>query len=384
MRICVIYDCLYPHTVGGAERWYRNLSQRLAADGHDVTYLTLRQWDAAEGADVEGVRVLAVGPRMAFYTRGGRRRVLPPLVFGLGVLAHLLRHRRRYDVVHTASFPYFSLLAAGAARRWATYRLFVDWHEVWTREYWQEYLGPVGGRVGWAVQWLCLRIPQQAFCFSRLYERRLQAEGVRGEVVVLEGQFEGSAAQEPKPAEPVVVFAGRHVPEKRPEALVPAIALARGTIPELRAEIYGDGPERPKVLAAIAAHGLQGVVDAPGFVDGEVVERALERGLCLVLPSRREGYGLVVLEALSRGTPAVVARSDDNAAAELIADGENGFVAPSAGPHDLAAAIVDVSARGQALRESTLYWFREHSGRLSIVTSLERVVHAYSAANARS
>ena len=56
---------------------------------------------------------------MALYAGPGRRRILPPLVFGLGVLWHLLRHGRRYDVVHTASFPYFSLLAAGALRRLA-------------------------------------------------------------------------------------------------------------------------------------------------------------------------------------------------------------------------------------------------------------------------
>ena len=48
MRICVVYDCLYPYTVGGGERWYRNLAQRLASAGHEVTYLTLRQWPRDE------------------------------------------------------------------------------------------------------------------------------------------------------------------------------------------------------------------------------------------------------------------------------------------------------------------------------------------------
>ena len=115
MRVCLVYDCLYPHTVGGAERWYRNLGERLAAEGHEVTYLTLRQWDRGEDPGVEGVDVRAVGPRMGLYVEG-RRRILPPLVFGLGVLAHLLLRGRRYDAVHTASFPYFSLLAAAAAR----------------------------------------------------------------------------------------------------------------------------------------------------------------------------------------------------------------------------------------------------------------------------
>ena len=106
MRICIVYDCLYPYTVGGAERWYRNLAERLAAAGHDVTYLTLRQWDRGERVDLEGVRVVTAGPRMALYV-GGRRRILPPLVFGAGVLWHLLRHGRRYDAVHSASFPVF-------------------------------------------------------------------------------------------------------------------------------------------------------------------------------------------------------------------------------------------------------------------------------------
>src|SRR6266566_9990849 len=145
---------------------------------YDLTYLTMRHWDVAEEPDLPGVRVIAVAGRMPLYV-GGRRRIVPALVFGLGVLRHLLGHGRRYDVVHTASFPYFSLLAAALVRPLARYRVFVDWHELWTRDYWREYLGGLGGWSGWKVQRLCLHVPQRAFCFSRLVERRLLAEGVR-------------------------------------------------------------------------------------------------------------------------------------------------------------------------------------------------------------
>jgi glycosyltransferase involved in cell wall biosynthesis len=376
VRICIVYDCLYPHTVGGAERWYRNLSERLAADGHDVTYLTLRQWEQGDEPNLRGVDVVAVGPRMALYVKG-RRRLGPPLVFGLGVLSHLLKHGRRYDVVHTASFPYFSLLAAGVARRRFRFTLVVDWHEFWTRRYWREYLGPIGGRIGWAVQRLCLRIPQRAFCFSRLVERRLREAGVRGDIVVLEGQFEGTPAAAPQPASPVVVFAGRHIPEKRVATLIPALVRARDIVPELRGKIFGDGPDRTKLLELIERHELEDVVDAPGFVDGDVVERALETALCLALPSRREGYGLVVLEAMSKGTPAVLVRDEDNAAAEFVVDDENGFVAPSASPEDLAAAIVRVHEQGAELRRTTLTWFERNAARLSLAGSLDTVLKGY-------
>jgi glycosyltransferase involved in cell wall biosynthesis len=377
MRICLIYDCLFPHTVGGAERWYRNLGERLAAAGHDVTYVTLRQWDRGEDASYAGVKVRPVGPRMELYT-GGRRRVLPPLVFGAGVLAHLARHGRSYDVVHTASFPYFSLLAAGVLRRLGRYDLVVDWHEVWSRDYWRGYLGRAGGAVGMLVQALCARLPQRAFCFSRLHRDRLQASGLRGEVEVLEGEYAGDLTPpQPRPAEPVVVFAGRHIPEKRAAALVPAVARARERLPELRGEIYGDGPERGRVLEAIAGAGLDGVVTAPGFVDADEVDAALRRALCMVLPSEREGYGLVVVEASARGTPSVVVPAPDNAAVELVDDGENGVVARSAAPEDLADAILRVHGDGIALRERTCAWFERNARRLSLEASLERVVRMY-------
>ena len=376
MRICLVYDCLFPWTVGGAERWYRNLAERLAADGHEVTYLTLRQWDRGVDASYGGVRVVAVGPRMPLYA-GGRRRIVPPLVFGAGVLWHLARHGRRYDVVHTASFPYFSLLAAGLLRRVAGYGLVVDWHEVWSRVYWREYLGRAGGAMGNAVQAACMRFEQRAFCFSRLHRDRLR---VRGDVTLLEGEYAGDLTPpEPHEAERLAVFAGRHIPEKRAPALVPAIRLARAAIPDLRGEIYGDGPEQPQVLAAIAREGLDGVVVAPGFVDATVVDAALRRALCMVLPSRREGYGLVVVEAAARGTPSVVVRGEDNAAVELVDDGENGVIAASASAEDLAAAIVRVHEEGEALRASTRDWFARNATRLSLGASLDTVVASYRA-----
>jgi len=385
MRICLLYDCLYPHTIGGAERWYRDIGRRLAADGHDVTYVTLRQWDRDVDPDFDGVDVVTAGPRMELYAEAGRRRVAPPLVFGVGVLWHLLRHGHRYDVVHTASFPYFSLLAAGVARRVHGFRLLVDWHELWTRAYWEGYLGRAGGWVGWTVQRLCLRVPQRAFTPSRLQAERLREEGFPGPVTVLDGRYEGSLdAAHARPGEPFVVFAGRMIPEKQAPAIVPAVAAARQRLPGLRAVIFGDGPDRPAVLQAITDHGLEGVVEAPGFVERSRVDDALDHALCMVFPSRREGYGLVVVEAAHRGLPTVVVSDPDNAATELVQEGENGFVATSAAPEDLADAIVRVHEEGDALRERTAAWFNRNAERLSLRRSLDRLAELYAERSARS
>ncbi len=102
---------------------------------------------------------------------------------------------------------------------------------------------------------------------------------------------------------------------------MPAIALARERLPQLRAAILGDGPERARVTELVAELGLGDVVEVPGFVSTGEVEELLGRALCLLLPSRREGYGLVVIEAAARGTPSIVVAGPDNAAVELVSRG---------------------------------------------------------------
>jgi glycosyltransferase involved in cell wall biosynthesis len=239
---------------------------------------------------------------MALYTAGGRRRILPPLVFGLGVFLHLLRNGRRYEVVHTCAFPYFSLLAAALVRPLGRFELVVDWFEVWSRSYWLDYLGGPGGRVGALVQRICALVPQRAFCFSELHGKRLREEGLRGPVTVLRGLYaEASESVEPRQADPLVLFAGRLIPEKQVTLGVAAIALATPRIEGLRGEFLGDGPERGALEASIAEHGLKETVSAPGFTDAETLDAEMRRALCMLLPSRREGYGMVVVEADRRG-----------------------------------------------------------------------------------
>jgi glycosyltransferase involved in cell wall biosynthesis len=377
MRICLVFDCLYPHTVGGAERWYRNLCEDLAAREHEVTYLTLLQWDPAAGPGVRNVDVVAVAGRAELYAHG-RRSIGAQLRFGFGVFWHLLLHGGRYDVVQTPAL-HLSLLAVLAARPLRRFTLVVDWFEVWTREYWLDYLGGIAGRLGWWGQRISARARHHALCFSRRHARRLEQLGYSGQITILEGLLPpGLEAAEPAPAEPQVVFAGRLIPEKQASAIVPAVAVAREQVPELGATIFGEGPEREGLLRLIDECGLDGAIRAPGFVARQLVEDAVRRALCFVFPSRREGYGLVVVEAAALGTPTVVVDAPDNAAVELVEDGVNGIVARSAEPEELGAAILRVYAAGPALRESTAAWFERNRARLSLESSVDRVLAVYS------
>jgi glycosyltransferase involved in cell wall biosynthesis len=380
LRIAMVYDCLFPHTIGGFERWFRAVAQRLASR-HRVTYLTRTQWDAGKGPDrPPGVEVIALGGGRQLYAGAGRRRIVPPLRFGLAVLAHLTRNRRRYDVVHTCSFPYFPLLSAAVAKAAGGPPVVTDWIEVWPREYWRDYLGWAGGAAGAAVQRLCIALTGPCFTLSTLTAASLREHGYRGQPVVLHGIYDGPVLPPPAQVQrdPVVVYVGRHIPEKQVSMIPEAVALARRQLPGLRGLIFGDGPERRRVLDEIARLRLDGAIECPGFAPWPEIDCAMRAANCLLLPSRREGYGLVVVEAAARGTPSVVVAGAENAATSLVESGVNGYVVPTANPAALAEAIVKVHAAGPALVQSTYGWFREHARQLSVDSSVAQIEEVHS------
>jgi glycosyltransferase involved in cell wall biosynthesis len=157
------------------------------------------------------------------------------------------------------------------------------------------------------------------------------------------------------------------------------VVLAAQRIPGLRGVIFGDGPERERVLAAIERAGPDAPVSAPGFAPEEEVRDALARSMCVLLPTRREGLGTIVIEAAALGVPCVTVAGPDNGATELVESGTNGYVADTAGARDLADAIVAVHDGGDALRRQTAEWFDAHAHELSLDGSLELVLAAYEA-----
>ena len=260
---------------------------------------------------------------------------------------------------------------------------------MWSRDYWRGYLGGIGGRIGELVQRLCALVPQRAFCFSQLHAARLREQGLRGPIVVLRGLYSesrhpgseprhrtpGARARAELPtirqADPLVLFAGRLIPEKRVTVGVAAVALAARRIEGLRGVFYGDGPEREALHRAIAEHDAGDFITAPGFAGGEQVDADMRHALCVLLPSEREGYGMVVVEASAHATPAIVAAAPDNAAVELVKMASTAWWPPAPTPRRSPEAIVRVHEAGMAMRESTARWFAEHAEELSLESSLQ-------------
>jgi glycosyltransferase involved in cell wall biosynthesis len=143
----------------------------------------------------------------------------------------------------------------------------------------------------------------------------------------------------------VVAGLGRLVPVKGFDLLVSALAPLAVAVPSARLVLIGDGPERQELESAACASGVGGRVRITG-VTPDIVGW-LAAADVLAAPSRNEGMGRAIVEAMALGLPVVGAEVGGIPA--VIADGETGWLVPPDDAVALAAALVEL-ARDEALR----------------------------------
>ncbi|MFC4349706.1 glycosyltransferase [Kordiimonas lipolytica] len=133
-----------------------------------------------------------------------------------------------------------------------------------------------------------------------------------------------------------LVFAGWLIPRKRPDLVL----KAAGQIPGARVTMVGEGPELPSLKVLAQSLGISSRVTFLGQQPPEAMPGLLGRADVLMLPSEREGWANVLLEAMACGTPVV-----SNAVAgalDLVTVPEAGRLVYSQTPEAYATAIKDV------------------------------------------
>jgi glycosyltransferase involved in cell wall biosynthesis len=377
-RVAIAYDCLFPVDTGGGERVYRRLAELFSERGSEVTYVTRRGRDVDPRA---GFTVVGVWDG-AIARADGTRTPVAALGFAAALFRHFSARRRDHDLVIVAALPVLNVLAVRLALLGTGTVVATDWLEIWPWRTWREYSGFLVGSVAFALQWSALRVGRiqtvnSRFTGSRLRRYRRRADPIVLGLVDLVGAARDAPTAPDRP--PLVLFAGRHIADKRLESLPPALVVARRTVPELTAVIAGSGPTTESVRRAARTAGVESSIRFVGRIDDGRLDELMGRAAALVNPSRREGFGLVVAEAASRGTPSVVVAAEDNAAAELVQVGVNGEVAASHSPEDLGSAIVRALEGGDALRRSTAEWFARERVERSLRRSVDEILDRWRA-----
>jgi glycosyltransferase involved in cell wall biosynthesis len=323
-RIGFVSDAVYPFNKGGKERRLWEISRRLVTGGVEVHIYTMKWWTGGRVLNLDGVQLHAICKWRSLY-HGERRSMVQAALFGLATLKLLVA---RFDVLDVDHMPYFPLFSARIVCALRRKRLVATWHEVWGKEYWQRYLGRLAP-ISAAIERLAAHAPDAIVAVSPQTSRRLTSDlGVTAPVYTIElgVDLEAIRAQEESCLRSDILFAGRLLAHKNVDVLLRAVALMTEGCPHLRCRIVGEGPERLRLEALSSELGLADQVVFHDFLPGTEIYGVMKSATVFALPSIREGFGAVVLEANCCGLPVVTVDHPDNAARHLITEGETGFL----------------------------------------------------------
>jgi glycosyltransferase involved in cell wall biosynthesis len=160
---------------------------------------------------------------------------------------------------------------------------------------------------------------------------------------------------------PILLYAAKFSRRKRPDDLVRAATLLRGSGLDFHLVLVGSGEMEAELRGMIAAGGLDNAHMA-GFVNQSALPSVYAASDIFVLPSDNEPWGLAVNEAMCAGLP-IVLSAEIGCVADLVLDGENGATFPAGDVAALAGALrplirsVELRRRmGEASREIIARW----------------------------
>lgn len=275
---------------GGAENQLVILARQQIASGHEVHVLFLKGRDELlQEFSSAGVLVIENLRNLTFIQQ---LKEIPVL------------RRHEFDVIH-GHLPRAELYAMFLKKSFS--KFVVSKHNT-------ELFFPKAPRVvSRFIAWIVYLQADQVICISHAVRNFLEENaelpvGSYKVQIVYYGYISGNNCKSEliNPSGNLVIgCVARLTPQKDLSTLIEAMNLVKGTYPGVLLKIYGEGPDKSELLKLIKNLNLEKVVALEGKTL-DVHARMREMDL-FVLPSKYEGFGLVLLEAMSEKIPIVAA-----------------------------------------------------------------------------
>lgn len=189
------------------------------------------------------------------------------------------------------------------------------------------------------VEFIGYRSYPTKWAFEKLYGEHpyfMCPSGVPQEYITLPRNFENTISK--------FVYVGSLIRRKHPCTLIPALSKVYGGIP-FSLTIVGEGPEKEEIIKAAKEYHCEDKVVLTGRMPREQVTTHLDKADVFIMVSEIETFGLVYLEAMSRGCIVIASRNEGMDG--IIRHGENGFLCKAGDANELAKIVAQIKSLPQ-------------------------------------
>ncbi len=319
---------------GGAEVVSGELRRRLASVGHEVILLTRSFPDAPAEETVNGYKIIRLGSERTVYLKA--RAYYKKNLVGWADLI----------VEEINTMPFFTPF-------YAKEKKILFFHQL-CREIWFYQMGKILGLLGWLLEplYLFALSSQKAVTVSRSTQEDLCRYGFQAEdiAIISEGiELEpiSDLQKIEKFPQPTLLSLGAIRPMKRTDHIIRAFEIAKKEIPNFRLIVAGNagGSYGRKTVRLGRKSSFRSSIRFLGRVNQAQKMELMQKSHLIAVTSVKEGWGLIVTEANSQGTPAVVYNVDG--LRDSVQNNKTGWICAKNSPQDLAETIVKALSNPQ-------------------------------------
>ena len=337
MNIAIVSDAIYPYNKGGKEKRIFEVSTRLAKKGHKVTIYCMKWWKGKENVRREnGVTLHAISSLYPLYS-GDKRSIKQAIIFALSCFKLI---NINFDVIDVDHMPHLVLFPLKIVCLLKRKKMIVTWNEVWGRKYWIEYMGLLGN-ISYVIEKLSVLMPDRIISNSKHTADKLKIDlSSKKEIVTIPMGTDYEAIQKIQPSrnKSDIIFAGRLLSHKNVDILIKSVLILKKKFPKITCLIIGEGPEKENLVKQVDKLNLVENIKLLDFLpQHKDLYSLMKSSKVFVLPSTREGFGIVALEANACGIPVVTTNHKNNATKDLI--NRNNGILVELNEAELASAI---------------------------------------------
>ena len=319
----MVLEFFIPHYNGGGEHRYHEIAKRLVERGHEVDLLVMKLPNVPKYEKIDGINVYHIGPTI---TNMPFRNMFDFAQYLFSVIKWLLKHD--YDIIDAQA--YSPLLSSKIASCIKKTPLIVTIHDTSSssNDQWIQSSHTASFMEKFLVNLNFDKIVTVSHATKNSLVHDFGVNESKIEIIyngVDIPKYDSVTVE--NTIENQIIFVGRLAPHKHVDHLITILGKVRKNIPSIKLLIVGKGEEKENLVNLVKEHDLGDIITFKQDLSDEELIKDIKESEILVLPSTREGFGMVLAEANCCYKPVITYVSGGTV--EVVDNGYNGYLVES-------------------------------------------------------